>query len=138
MPALSLFWGYFVMQRLVAMSFFLAGLLGLTGCGYMVEMRSEPADVQGTVMFNGKPVQNVTLNLQPTGNTLPTSMQVGADGKAKGKVIPGTYVFYFSAPEKASGASTFKTIPAKYREPHAEHSVSISGSTDFEIQVNAG
>lgn len=110
-------------------------VLVLVGCHAPVEIIPDPVEVSGKVVYtDGKPVKNVTLELQPTGVGLPTTMKVGPDGSAKGKLVPGQYVYFFSAPK---GATALASIPTKYHAANKEHQSTFSSSGEFEIRIDS-
>jgi hypothetical protein len=98
--------------------------LVLIGCGNNVGQNPEAVEISGRVTLSGKPVSDVTLNLQPTGTGTQAALPVKA-GEFRGKVTPGRYTYYISQGPKAA---SFQAIPAKYR----------SGSLDRQIDVGEG
>ena len=116
-------------------------LLTLAGCGGEPPRRSEPVPVSGKVTHaDGKPVKDVTLTLQPTGDGLPAALSVSGDGSLKGQVIPGDYVYSFTALEGKGGQKNtagLKAVPEKYRAPHLDHKVQVGGGGNVEIKLDA-
>lgn len=92
-----------------------------------------PVDFSGKVTRNGKPVSEVTFNLQPTGHgSLPAVLPV-KNGEIKGKVNPGRYTFFFSdGPNPAAIAA----IPEKYREGTLERQIEVAEGTPLTITLD--
>jgi len=101
-------------------------LLGLVliGCMRGPGRNPDPVEVSGTVQLAGKPVSDVVLNLQPTGDGGQAAIPV-KNGEFRGSVIPGRYTYYFT---ETRNLTAFRGIPDKYR----------SGSLDRQIDVTPG
>lgn len=107
----------------------------LTGCGYDPGSKPEPTTVSGQAKFaDGKPVQNVRLNFNPTtADQMATNAQLGADGKFQVSLVPGKYTYSF---EPLTGKQTaIKAIPAKYHSPDAQHTVEVTAGREVQVQV---
>jgi hypothetical protein len=96
----------------------------LIGCGVNPGVNPEPVDISGRVTLAGRPVSDVTFNLQATGAGTQAMYPVKA-GEFRGKATPGRYTWYLS---EGSNASAFRAIPGKYRQ----------GAMDRQIDVGAG
>lgn len=103
----------------------LLGLL-LAGCGYKDPGKNpEPVEVSGRLTKGGRPVSDVVLNLQPTGNGTQATLAVKG-GDFRGSITPGKYTYYIS--EASGKAAAFASIPDKYRE----------GSLDRQLEIEQG
>ena len=99
-------------------------LFGL-GCGGVnVGQVADPVGITGQITMEDLPLSGVRLNLQPTGDGMPTGMDV-TGGKFEGDVVPGKYTYFLSA---GKDAAAFKKVPEEYH----------SGAMDREIEVAAG
>lgn len=123
-----------------AAGLFAAGLLA--GCGNQAEQLPSMADVGGTVTFaDGKPVQHVQLVMRPKGDGHTAGCPLGSDGKFAVKAIPGEYMYFFQPTEdtkvdKAKAKSAFDAIPAKYRDPMLDRTVTLSAGDGNAIQLD--
>ena len=106
-------------------------LLGLLvscvlGCGpSQATPLGQSVSVSGTVTANGKPVGNVTLNLQPMDAGYTQIIPVKADGTFTVETQPGKYAYFFTPKEGT------KTVPA----PATNF---VQGSMDRTVQVASG
>jgi hypothetical protein len=101
-------------------------VLVLSGCGYRDPGKtSDPVEVSGRVTKDGRPVSDVVLNLQPTGDGTQATLPVKG-GDFRGSITPGKYTYYIS--EVNGKAKAFTSIPEKYRE----------GSLDRQIEIEKG
>ena len=103
--------------------------LALFGCGGANPGKNpDPVAVSGQVAFaGGKPVTDVTLNLQPTGAGGQAAIPV-KQGAFKGDVIPGKYTYFFTEGPRGSSPAAYQAIPEKYR----------AGALDRQVEVKAG
>jgi len=103
----------------------------VVGCNSVDPGKSaDMVDVSGTVSRGGKPVTDVTLNLQPTAKGSTQAALPVKNGQFKGKVTPGKYTYFLS---QASNASAFKAVPEKYREGSLERQIVIKGAGPVEF-----
>jgi len=100
------------------------GLLLLIGCGVNPGQTDEPVDISGRVTHKGDLVNDVTLNLQPTGKGTPAFFPL-KNGEFQGKATPGRYTWYISEGAKPGA---FKSVPEPYR----------AGSLDRQIETDEG
>lgn len=107
----------------------LAGVL--IGCGD-VGRNPEPVAVSGSVTLMGKPVSDVTLNLQPTGRGGQAALPVKA-GAFQGKVTPGRYTYYISQGAKAA---SFRAIPEKYHAGALDRQLDVAEGTTLSIALD--
>lgn len=91
-----------------------------------------PVDVTGSVKLAGQPLDEGTLNLQPTGPGNPATIPV-KKGSFQAKVTPGRYTYFFS---EGGSRATFAKIPVGYRAGSMDRQIDVaSGSTlEFAIQ----
>ncbi len=100
-------------------------VLASLGCGGVsVAPFSDPVDVTGKVTMSGKPLTDVKLNFQPTGDGLPAVVDVKG-GAFTAKLTPGKYTYYMTPGKKEAA---FKAIPEKY----------LAGSMDRQHEIAAG
>jgi|694.fasta_scaffold00147_37 hypothetical protein len=113
-----------------------AGLLAcvsLLGCGPTITKNADPVEVKIKVTSNGKPVDKVTLTLQPMTHGAVQSDSPVVKGECKAMVVPGTYTYYV-----ASGAndSAVQKIPEAFRRGDMERKLEITQAGNFEVQLN--
>lgn len=99
------------------------------GCGYNPGVNPDAVDVEARVTLAGKSVNDVNLNLQPTGTGTQAVIPV-KNGVAKGPVTPGKYTYYLSEGKKAA---SFASVPEKYRAGLLDRQIEIksAGSIEF-------
>jgi len=98
----------------------------VVGCNSVDPGKSaDMVDVSGTVSRGGKPVTDVTLNLQPTAKGSTQAALPVKNGQFKGKVTPGKYTYYVT---EGSNPAAFQAIPEKFH----------LGAADRQIEVDAG
>jgi hypothetical protein len=101
-------------------------LLLIAGCGYKDPGKNpEPVEVSGHITKGGKPVSDVVLNFQSTGEGTQAAMPVKG-GDFRGTITPGKYTYYIS--EVGGKAKAFAAIPEKYR----------AGAMDRQIEIESG
>src|SRR5262245_29709212 len=110
---------------------FFALVLGPVGCGGP-DMRSDPTPVSGQVSFSdGRPVSNLKLSLQPLDQGHPIALDLGADGRFSGNLIPGRYAYCITTPdaktptERQKYEAALRAIPEKYRTASKGHMVKV-------------
>jgi hypothetical protein len=101
-------------------------VLLIVGCGFKDPGKNpDPVEVSGRVTKGGRPVSDVVLNFQSTGEGTQAAMPVKG-GDFRGAITPGKYTYYIS---EVSGKTTaFAAIPEKYR----------AGSMDRQIEIESG
>jgi hypothetical protein len=104
----------------------------LMGCGVSVTPNAEPVDVTVEVTSRGKPVDDVTFNLQPIEDGLQASVEV-ADGSFSAKVTPGRYTYFVS---QGKSEATLKQIPEQFLRGSLDRSVEIRESTSLEVALD--
>lgn len=98
----------------------------IAGCGYKDPGKNpDPVEVSGRVTKGGRPVTDVVLNFQSTGDGTQAAVPVKS-GDFRATITPGKYTYYIS---EVSGKTTaFAAIPEKYR----------NGSLDRQIEIETG
>lgn len=105
----------------------------LLGCGPTITKNADPVEVKIKVTSNGKPVDKVTLTLQPMTHGAVQSDSPVVKGECKAMVVPGTYTYYV-----ANGAteSAVQKIPEAFRRGDMERKLEITQAGSFELQLN--
>ena len=108
-------------------------LVGLGGCGGTSQPLDQPVKATGKVVGgDGKPVGDVTLQLQPLESGFLKTVDVGADGTFSVETQPGKYAYYF-APK--SGAKVAPASVSKYTEANMERTVVVAAGQPIEIKL---
>lgn len=108
-------------------------LLAFTqGCGPRIVAKSAPVDVTLKVSLAGKPVDNVSLTLQPLDNGGQAESKV-TKGEWKCSVIPGKYTFYI---DKGKSEADLNRVPESYRLGSRERTLDIRESGTFDVVLN--
>jgi hypothetical protein len=107
-------------------------LLPLVGCKINPGKTSEPVEITGRVTQNGNPVNNVTLNLQPTGKGTQAALPV-KNGEIRGSVTPGKYTYYVT---ESGNPAALKSIPEKYHLGSLDRQVEISSGSTLTITLD--
>ncbi len=106
----------------------------LAGCGGVtVHQTATPVQVSGTVTSLGKPVNNVILRFQPTGDGLPKGIPV-QNGKYEVSLVPGRYTYFVLAVEKKE--KLLDAIPVKYHEGSLDREISFTSSSTHNLQLD--
>jgi hypothetical protein len=101
-------------------------VLLLGGCGYRDPGKNpDPVEVSGQVTKGGRPVSDVVLNFQPTGDGTQAAVPLKG-GAFHGNITPGKYTYFIS--EVNGKSKAFASIPEKYR----------AGSLDRQIEIEKG
>ena len=93
------------------------------GCSVSPGTNPDPIEVTGTVTLNGKPVDGIVLNLQPTGTVDGQAVMPVRKGAFTGSAVPGKYTYFFT--ESSSRSAGLRLIPEPYR----------SGSLDRQMDI---
>jgi hypothetical protein len=109
-------------------------LLGvIVGCGGVsVTPTAARVAVTGNVTLAGKPLTDVDLNLQPTGDGLPAVLKV-KDGKFEAELVPGKYTFFLTQTSGPAGAKSFAKVPANCQIGAADREVEFAGPGPVEF-----
>jgi hypothetical protein len=105
--------------------------LVLAGCGVDPGRNPDPVEVSGRVSLRGKPVGDVVLNLQATGEGVQAALPV-TGGTFKGTVVPGTYTYYFTETKSPAG---LKAIPEKYHRGSLDRQIKITGGEPLTLAL---
>jgi hypothetical protein len=108
------------------------GLLAVSGCGVSNRSLGEPVDVVLKVTAGGKPVNNVTLTLQPMVDGV-QAQGVVTNGELKAMIVPGVYTYYI---DSARNPADLAKIPEAYRSGSIDRQLEIKQSGTFEVQIN--
>jgi len=114
--------------------FFLVGvLLAGVGCGVNPPAVETPVSVNGKITApGGKPVGNVTLNLQPLENGYSKEVPVKPDGSFTVEATPGKYAYYFT-PKR--GAKATPSDLAGYVAPSLERTIVVASEQAVDITL---
>lgn len=110
----------------------------LVGCSYAVELKGEPALVQGKIAgSNGRPVGRVLLTLQPLEDGHLTPLEVSADGRFQGELVPGKYAYYVGKSSRSkSSTQALKGVDAKFFEPDMSRTIMVASGTELNIALD--
>ncbi len=118
------------MNRLVWLA--LMGLC-LTGCGPSAAPLGAPVKTTGKVVDSaGKPVGNVTLNLQPLESGYTKLIDLKADGTFEVETQSGKYAYFFTP---KSGTKQVPPQVTKYAEASMDRTVQVAANTPIDIQL---
>lgn len=109
------------------------GVAVIAGCGPTITKTSDPVEVTIKATSNGKPLNDVTLSLQPLvagGQQAAIKM---SKGEGKASVTPGTYTYYV---ETGKSEAEVEKIPEPFRRGDVNRKIEISQSGSFELQLN--
>jgi len=109
-------------------------LVVATGCGSMnPPANSEPVKISGQVLgADGKPIGDVTLNLQPLETGFARTIDVASTGSFSVETEPGKYAYFFSPKAKA------KTAPpqvADYLQASLDRTVTVVAGQELKVQL---
>lgn len=109
-------------------------LSSLTGCGGpTITKPSEPVQVTFKVSSGGKPVNNVTVTLQPIAAGGRQADVPISKGEGSATVTPGTYTYFV---EKAKSEADLEKIPAAFRQGAMDRKIEITQAGTQELQLN--
>ena len=107
--------------------------LVLIGCGGVNPgTNPEQVDISGRVTLAGRPVSDVTFNLQATGVGTQAAYPIKG-GAFQGKATPGKYTYYIS---EGTSAAAFKAIPEKYRLGAMDRQIDVSSGSTLNITLD--
>ncbi len=111
-------------------------LLGaIVGCGGVsVTPTAARVAVTGNVTLAGKPLTDVDLNLQPTGDGLPAVLKV-KDGKFEAELVPGKYTYFLSQGSGPAGAKAIAKVPVTFLQGSADREVEFAGPGPVEFAM---
>ena len=106
-----------------AFAFFVAG------CGSNATLMGEKKESSGKVSMNGKPVADVKVVLQPTGDGADAYGVTDKTGAFKTSATPGKYAWYLTGKDSSKASESFlKSVPEAFK----------TGSLDRTVQVGSG
>lgn len=109
-------------------------LSSLTGCGGpTITKPTEPVKVNLKVTSGGKPVNNVTVTLQPIVSGGRQADIPISKGEGSSDVTPGTYTYFV---EKAKSEADLEKIPAAFRQGAMDRKIEITQAGTHELQLN--
>jgi hypothetical protein len=108
--------------------------LALVGCGVNPGKTPDPVEINGRVTMAGKPVGDLTLNLQPTGTEGTQATIPLKNGEFRRQVTPGRYTFYLSEGPKTAAAA-FRAIPEKFRAGSMDRQIDIGQQPTVEFTL---
>ncbi len=109
-------------------------LSGLTGCGGpTITPPSGPVKVTLKVTSGGKPVNNVTVTLQPIVSGGRQADIPISNGEGSSEVTPGTYTYFV---EKGKSEADIGKIPAPFRQGSMDRKIEITQAGTHELQLN--
>ncbi len=114
-------------------SWFFVLALAMTGCGPSGAPLDKPVNVSGSVLDSqGKPIGNVTLNLQPLENGYAQFVELPSDGKFSLETQAGKYAWFFTP------KSGTKQVPPAVKDLTAasmDRTVVVSSGSPLEIKL---
>jgi hypothetical protein len=111
-------------------------LLTLVGCGGAnATPFDEPVTITGKLTLGGKPVNDVSINLQPTGPGLPATLPV-TNGSFEASITPGTYTWYVSKGASKTAEKSLSQIPAAYQQGSLDRQLEVSDAGPLEFAMN--
>lgn len=106
----------------------------LTGCGGpTITKPTEPVQVTLKVTSGGKPVNNVTVTLQPIVSGGRQADIPISNGEGSSTVTPGTYTYFV---EKGKSEADLGKIPAAFRQGAMDRKIEITQAGTQELQLN--
>jgi hypothetical protein len=121
---------------------FLIGVSILSACAFLGcgGVKTEPVatqtDFTGKVaMSQGSFPEGVKIAFQPTQTGYANSFALQSDGSFKGSLIPGPYMYFFTADESAEGAAALQAVPKALQEADLNRTVQIVPGQSVAITV---
>ncbi len=115
----------------------LLAVLAVSGCGSVkTEPVAAPVEISGKVaMSQGSIPEGVKITFQPTQSGYGESFVLQGDGSFKGSMIPGPYMYFFTADESAEGAAALQSVPKPLQEPDLNRKVEVISGQPVSITV---
>jgi hypothetical protein len=115
----------------------LLAIFACLGCG---SVKTEPVasqtDFTGKIsMSQGSFPEGVKIAFQPTQTGYANSFALQSDGSFKGSLIPGPYMYYFTADESAEGAAALQAVPKALQEADLNRTVQIVSGQSVAITI---
>ncbi len=120
------------MLQITMRSLVMLGLVGLVGCGTPVAQVDQPVDITVKVTMGGKPLDGVTMTLQPMVDGAQAALPV-EKGELKGTVVPGVYTYYI---DSGKSEAALAKIPDSFRMGSKERKLEILAPGSYEVQIN--
>jgi hypothetical protein len=121
----------------------MTGVVLVSGCGPKDQApHDKPSPVTGTINGpDGKPMANVGIYFQPTGNGFPMTF-FAENGTFKGDMIPGKYAWSIRIPESGlnaaqqkAAATAYKGVPEKFREGSMDRQIEVKPNDTITIDL---
>lgn len=124
-------------QNKLLVLFALSVILSFPGCGTVkTEPVASPVEISGKVtMSQGSIPEGVKITFQPTQSGYGESFVLQGDGSFKGSMIPGPYMYFFTADESAEGAAALQAVPKPLQEPDLNRKVEVTSGQPVTITV---
>jgi hypothetical protein len=124
-------------QNKLLVLFALSVMLSIPGCGRVkTEPVASPVEISGKVtMSQGSIPEGVKITFQPTQSGYGESFVLQGDGSFKGSMIPGPYMYFFTADESAEGAAALQAVPKPLQEPDLNRKVEVTSGQPVTITV---
>ncbi|GEM_PF-3478739 len=124
-------------QNKLLVTFALLAMLAVSGCGSVkTEPVASPVEISGKVaMSQGSIPEGVKIAFQPTQSGYGESFALQSDGSFKGSMIPGPYMYFFTADESAEGAAALQSVPKPLQEPDLNRKVEVISGQPVSITV---
>ncbi|MFO0942535.1 MAG: hypothetical protein U0930_17500 [Pirellulales bacterium] len=111
----------------------LLALLLLVGCGETITRTADPIQVTFKATSGGKPLNDVTLTLQPMAAGGQQSDIKIVKGEGSGPVIPGTYTYYV---EKGKDMAVVEKLPDAFRRGSMDRKLEINQVSTIEVKLD--
>lgn len=105
--------------------------IALPGCGVAVDAHEAPVDVSGKLTMNGKPVDAVNINFQPTAAGLPAVIPV-TNGAFAAKMTPGKYTYFLTA---GKSPKSLDRIPRSFQEGSMDRQLEIDSNETLVLTI---
>jgi hypothetical protein len=121
------------MHRFIFITFALVGAALSTGCGGpSVTTNPAPVEVTFQVSRAGRPVNDLSLNLQPIASGTESSGVI-TKGTATLSVTPGTYTYYVS---QGKSEATYEDVPEPFRSGSMDRSLVIDTAKTVDLKLD--
>lgn len=121
------------MRHALLFASFLTMGFSMVGCGPTIVPNADPVEVKIKVTSDGKPVDKVTLTLQPISEGALQSQAPVVRGVCSAKVVPGTYTYYV---ESGESEAALKKIPLDFQRGALDRKLEITQAAELEVQLN--
>jgi hypothetical protein len=114
----------------------IALMMAFVGCSTSVQKMGASTELKGNITKAGKPVGDVLLTLQPTGDGHVVPLTVAADGTFKGEVVPGKYAYYIGKSASKASEQAIKQVDPKYYQANMTRTVTVESGKDLDIALD--